>query len=85
VGDLLRTRQPPPAIRRRAALLDAVVFARGHGATAIEGHPVDVAALRATRVSGSVLYTGTMAMFLAAGFSEVARTFPNRPLMRLLM
>ena len=46
---------------------------------------MDVAALRAARVSGSALYTGTMAMFVAAGFSEVARTFPTRPVMQLLM
>jgi len=26
-----------------------------------------------------------MAMFVAAGFSEVARTFPTRPVMQLLM
>jgi GNAT superfamily N-acetyltransferase len=76
--------------RRRSgvasALLEAAVtFARNHGATAVQGHPVDVAALRATRVSGSALYTGTMAMFAAAGFSEVARTFPTRPVMQLLM
>ncbi len=69
-----------------SALLEAAVtFARDHGATAVQGHPVDVAALRATRVSGSALYTGTMAMFAAAGFSEVARTFPTRPVMQLLM
>lgn len=69
-----------------SALLEAAVtFARNHGATAVQGHPVDVAALRATRVSGSALYTGTMAMFVAAGFSEVARTFPTRPVMQLLM
>jgi GNAT superfamily N-acetyltransferase len=66
-----------------ALLQAAVTFARDHGATAVEGHPVDVAALRATRVSGSALYTGTLAMFVAAGFSEVARTFPTRPVMRL--
>lgn len=36
----------------------AVTFARDHGATAVEGHPVDVAALRAARLSGSALYTG---------------------------
>ena len=45
---------------------------------------MDVGALSATRVSGSALYTGTMAMFSAAGFSEVARTFPTRPVMQLL-
>ena len=69
-----------------SALLEAAVtFARDLGATAVEGHPVDAAALRAARVSGSALYTGTMTMFVAAGFSEVARTFPTRPVMRLLM
>lgn len=67
-----------------AALLTAVVeYAREHGATAVEGHPVDVAALKAARVSGSAIYTGTVAMFTAAGFTEVARTYPTRPVMRL--
>ncbi|HKE50781.1 MAG TPA: GNAT family N-acetyltransferase [Actinomycetes bacterium] len=67
-----------------ALLKAAVEFARAHGATAVEGHPVDVAALRAARVGGSSIYTGTVAMFAAAGFAEVARTFPSRPVMRLL-
>ncbi|WP_396327761.1 GNAT family N-acetyltransferase [Jatrophihabitans lederbergiae] len=39
-----------------ALLESAVTFARDHGATAVEGHPVDVAGLTATRVSGSALY-----------------------------
>jgi GNAT superfamily N-acetyltransferase len=68
-----------------ALLKAAVTFARKHGATAVEGHPVDVAALKAARVSGSALYTGTMAMFVAAGFSDIARTFPTRPVMQLRM
>jgi GNAT superfamily N-acetyltransferase len=62
----------------------AVEFAREHGAAAVEGHPVDVAALRAARVGGSAVFTGTVAMFSAAGFTEVARTHPARPLMRLV-
>ena len=67
-----------------AALLHgAVEYAREHGATAVEGHPVDVDALKAARVSGSAIYTGTVAMFAAAGFTEVARTYPTRPVMRL--
>jgi GNAT superfamily N-acetyltransferase len=67
-----------------AALLRAAVeYAREHGATAVEGHPVDVAVLKAARVSGSAVYTGTVAMFTAAGFIEVARTYPTRPVMRL--
>ena len=69
-----------------SALLQAAVeYAREHGATAVEGHPVDVAALKAARVAGSAIYTGTVAMFAAAGFLEVARTYTSRPVMRLSM
>ena len=67
-----------------SVLLEAAVeFAREHGATALEGHPVDVAALSAARVGGAAIFTGTVAMFSAAGFVEVARTAPSRPVMRL--
>ncbi len=69
-----------------SALLNAAVdFARERGATAVEGHPVDVAGLRASRVGGSALFTGTVAMFSAAGFSEFARTYATRPVMRRLL
>ena len=68
-----------------ALLKAAVEFARDHGATAVEGHPVDVAALSAAGVARSALFTGTMAMFAAAGFTEVARTYRSRPVMRLLV
>jgi GNAT superfamily N-acetyltransferase len=68
-----------------ALLKAAVEFAGEHGATAVEGHPVDVAALSAARVGGSAIFTGTVAMFSAAGFTEVARTYPTRPVMRLLL
>jgi GNAT superfamily N-acetyltransferase len=65
------------------ALLHAdVEFARDHGASAVAGHPVDVSALKATKVSGSAIYTGTVALFTAAGFVEVGRTAPTRPVMR---
>jgi GNAT superfamily N-acetyltransferase len=67
-----------------SALLNAAVdFARDHGATAVEGHPVDVAGLKATRVGGAAIFTGTMTMFLTAGFTEIGRTYPTRPVMRL--
>ncbi|MGH8980716.1 MAG: GNAT family N-acetyltransferase [Acidimicrobiales bacterium] len=66
-----------------SALLEAAAdFARDHGAAAVEGHPVDVAGLRAARVGASALYTGTMRLFLAAGFVEIARTSATRPVMR---
>jgi GNAT superfamily N-acetyltransferase len=65
------------------ALLNAAVsHARDHGASAVEGHPVDVEKLTARSVSGSALFTGTLAMFVAAGFTEIGRTFPSRPVMR---
>jgi GNAT superfamily N-acetyltransferase len=66
-------------------LTAAVEFARDHGATAVEGHPVDVGGLRAGQVGGSAIFTGTVGMFSAAGFTEVARTYPTRPVMRLLV
>lgn len=69
-----------------SALMEAAVdFAREHEATAVEGHPVDVPALSAARVGGSAIFTGTVAMFSAAGFTEVARTYPTRPVMTLLL
>lgn len=69
-----------------AALLQAAVeFARQHEASAVEGHPVDVAALKSARVGGAAIFTGTLAMFAAAGFVEVGRTYPTRPVMRLLL
>jgi GNAT superfamily N-acetyltransferase len=65
------------------ALLEAAVMhASNHGATALEGHPVDVDALQAERVGASALFTGTMQTFIANGFHEVGRTYPSRPVMR---
>lgn len=66
------------------ALLHAAVdHARQHGASAIEGHPVDVSQPHAERVSASALFTGTLSMFEKAGFREIGRTFRSRPVMRL--
>jgi ribosomal protein S18 acetylase RimI-like enzyme len=65
-------------------LLDAAVaHAQDHGASAVEGHPVDTDALEAEHTSGSALFTGTMRLFVAAGFSEIGRTYRSRPVMRL--
>ena len=64
-------------------LAAAVAHPRRHGATAVEGHPVDTDALKAERVSGAALFTGTMRSFVAAGFTEIGRTYPSRPVMRL--
>lgn len=72
-GDLLRSRWPPAAIE----------FARDQGATAVAGHPVDIAALGSARVAGSAIFTGTVAMISASGFAEIWRTHPSRPVMWL--
>lgn len=67
--------------RRRgvmAALITAAVdYARAAGAPAIEAHPLDGA------VSPSATNTGYASTFLSAGFSEIARRSPERPIMRL--
>jgi GNAT superfamily N-acetyltransferase len=60
----------------------AAEFAFAHGATCVEGHPVDVAALKSGQASPSAVFTGTKAMFTAAGFAEIGRTFASRPVMR---
>ena len=64
-----------------ALLLGAVDWAQQHGASAVQGHPVDTAALKGTP-SPSAIFTGTLPMFVATGLVEVARTYPSRPVMR---
>jgi GNAT superfamily N-acetyltransferase len=63
-------------------LLDAAVaHAREHGATVVEGYPVD----RDIRPGGAAeLFVGTLSMFHAAGFEEVSRV-NDRPLVRLAL
>jgi GNAT superfamily N-acetyltransferase len=73
-----------PARRRglTAALLDgAVALALGSGATAVEGYPVDLAARRG--ISAAALYHGPLSVFVRAGFTEVSRPTPDRPVVRL--
>ena len=63
-------------------LLDAAVdWAAQHGASILEGHPIDTSGL-AGAPSPSALFTGTLAMFQRAGFGEIGRTYPTRPVMR---
>jgi GNAT superfamily N-acetyltransferase len=65
------------------ALLEAAAdHAQRQGASCVEGHPVDVSQLKAAKVSGSALFTGTMTMFEKAGFHEIGRTYASRPVMR---
>ncbi|WP_454849121.1 N-acetyltransferase family protein [Rhizobium binxianense] len=60
-------------------LANAVEFARANGATCIEAYPVD----QAIASHPFDLYAGTLATFLEAGFAEVARRLPARPMVRL--
>jgi GNAT superfamily N-acetyltransferase len=65
-------------------LAAAVAAARDAGAHTLEGHPVDVAA-RGGRASSADLYHGALSTFVAAGFEEVGRTGPGRPVVRLTL
>ncbi|TCR69836.1 GNAT family N-acetyltransferase [Bosea sp. BK604] len=68
--------------RVTAALLDgAIDFARASGARLLEAAAMDHELKR----SSEGLYVGPERIFLRAGFSEVARQKPGRPLMRLAL
>ena len=63
-----------------AALLEAAVdYAADQGASAVEGYPKDTAG--STRHANE-MFVGSMSMFADAGFEEVARRSPQRPIMR---
>lgn len=63
----------------RALLEAAADYARRHGARWLEGYPIEV---RGGRTAAVFLYTGTAGAFRAAGFAEVARRSPTRPIFR---
>ncbi len=59
-------------------LLDAAVHhARDHGAAAVEGYAKDGA------TADEFAWMGPMSLFAKAGFREIARRSPTRPVMRL--
>lgn len=62
-----------------AMLVHAVDYARTHGAVAVEAYPVD----KPARAQPQWLWHGAKSMFDRAGFIEVARRTPERPVMRL--
>jgi GNAT superfamily N-acetyltransferase len=63
-----------------AALLDAAVeLAAAGGAGAVEGYPKDTGG---GRRPANELFVGSAAMFRRAGFREVGRRSPTRPIMR---
>lgn len=63
----------------RALLDGAIAHARKHGARLIEAYPVD----RPGRSSPEAMWFGAKSMYDHAGFKEVARRKPDRPVMRL--
>ena len=64
-------------------LLDAAVdHARTHGARIVEGYPIDTEAKKA---SSNELFHGALSSFLDAGFTEVARPAPARPIVSLTL
>jgi GNAT superfamily N-acetyltransferase len=71
-----------------AALLDAAIeYARAHGATTLEGYPVDTSD---GRVPAANAFHGTLGMFERAGFTVVERrqwnkSTPVRPIVRLAL
>lgn len=60
----------------------AVKYAKRQGAEVIEAYPKDIGPLP-TKVKDEALYFGTVAMYQAAGFVEVARRHVAFPIMRL--
>jgi GNAT superfamily N-acetyltransferase len=72
------------AWRRRglsvALLRAAGDFAASQGARIVEGYPVEPSS---GKMPDAFAWTGTAAAFRAAGYEEVARGSPKRPIMRL--
>jgi len=68
--------------RRRGATIElleaAVEFARKRGGKIVEGYPVEPKKEQAD----AFVYTGLASAFRKAGFKEVARRSPTRPIMR---
>lgn len=62
-----------------ALLQAAVKFARRKGAKIVEGYPVEA---RKGRLPDAFAWTGLPPIFQAAGFREVARRSPTRPIVR---
>ena len=63
----------------RALLQGAIAYARKQGATLIEAYPVD----KSDRSKDDAMWFGAKSMYDGAGFKEVARRKPARPVVRL--
>jgi ribosomal protein S18 acetylase RimI-like enzyme len=73
----------PPAYRDQgvahALLRGAIAYAREQGAKLLEAYPVD----KSGRASDDTMWFGSKSMYDRAGFEEVARRKPQRPIVRL--
>jgi GNAT superfamily N-acetyltransferase len=65
----------------RALLRGAADWARAQGAELLEAYPID----KAERGDDSWIWHGAKSMFDSAGFTEVARRKPTRPVVRLAL
>ena len=71
------------SLRRRgvsvAILKAAVAYAKKKGATIVEGYPIEP---KKGRWPDAFVWTGVPSVYLKAGFKEVHRGSPTRPIMR---
>jgi GNAT superfamily N-acetyltransferase len=63
----------------QALLKGAVDYAKKQGATQVEAYPVD----KPVRSKDDDMWFGAKAMYDNAGFKEVARRKPQRPIVRI--
>jgi ribosomal protein S18 acetylase RimI-like enzyme len=63
----------------QALLRGAVAYAKEQGATLVEAYPVD----KPTRSKDDNMWFGAKSMYDKAGFKEVARRKPHRPIVRI--
>ena len=63
----------------RALLEGAIAYARKQGAKVVEAYPVD----KPDRSKDDTMWFGAKSMYDQAGFKEVARRKPHRPIVRL--
>jgi len=64
-----------------ALLQGAIAYARKRGAALVEAYPVD----KADRSKDDAMWFGAKSMYDRAGFKEVARRKPGRPVVRLAL
>ena len=63
----------------QALLKGAIAYARKQGATLVEAYPVD----KPARSKDDYMWFGAKSMYDKAGFKEVARRKPHRPIVRI--